>query len=65
MPSPSTFYARLRPPIEARSGVTGVGPGRRNDLLAWVFAAEAPIVSRVDVPFGVSLFAIARRRAGA
>jgi SAM-dependent methyltransferase len=37
-------------------------PGdRMNALLLRVFAAEAPIVSRMPLPFGVSLIAVARR----
>lgn len=35
-------------------------PGRLNDLLAGVFSVEAPLVARVNLPFGVSVLTVAR-----
>lgn len=37
-------------------------PGRLNDLLARLFAAERHVLGGVRLPFGVSLLAVARRR---
>lgn len=54
---------RLRRPSEVRSDFGRNAPGPANELLARIFAAEAPLVSRIDVPFGVSLLAVARPRA--
>jgi hypothetical protein len=34
-------------------------PGRLNSLLARTFSLEAPLVERVNLPFGVSLLALA------
>lgn len=37
------------------------GPGRLDSVLGRLFAAEAPIVARARLPFGVSLLALARK----
>lgn len=52
---------RLRPPRELRSDFQLTTPGRLNAALARVFAAEAPVVERVRLPFGVSILALAER----
>lgn len=52
---------RLRPPRELRSDFELTKPGRLNDALARVFAAEAPLVDRLRLPFGVSILALAAR----
>jgi SAM-dependent methyltransferase len=39
-----------------------VGPPALNGLLSRLFAAEAPLVARRSLPFGVSLLAVAERR---
>lgn len=44
-----------------RSDFEMTKPGRLNSLLARVFALEAPLVERRDLPFGVSILALARR----
>jgi SAM-dependent methyltransferase len=36
----------------------GIGPRRVNAAMARVFAAEAPLIERIDLPFGVSLLAL-------
>jgi SAM-dependent methyltransferase len=46
---------------ELRSDFELTRPGRLNALLARVFAAEAPLVARGRLPFGVSLLALARK----
>ncbi len=53
----------LRPPArgDPRSDFELTRPGRVNDLLARVLAAEAPLVERFDLPFGVSILGLARR----
>jgi SAM-dependent methyltransferase len=51
----------LRPPRADRTDFR-LGPRVLNGLLARLFAAEAPLVARRSLPFGVSLLAIARRR---
>jgi SAM-dependent methyltransferase len=71
----SYFNSLLFAPIAAirllRSLRTGSGPprsdfemtkpGRLNAVLSRVFAAEAPIVARIDLPVGVSIVALATR----
>ncbi|GIW43733.1 MAG: methyltransferase [Candidatus Binatia bacterium] len=37
-------------------------PGRINDLLARLFSLEAPVIARWNLPVGVSLLCLARRR---
>jgi hypothetical protein len=37
-------------------------PGRVNDLLARFFSLEAPVIARWNLPVGVSLLCLARRR---
>jgi SAM-dependent methyltransferase len=69
----SYFNTLLFPPIAAvrlgrrllRTPGTGqsdfeLGPARVNGVLAAVFGAEAGLVARRDLPFGVSLLALAR-----
>jgi SAM-dependent methyltransferase len=51
----------LRPPRADRTDFR-FGPPALNGLLAPLFAAEAPLVARRSLPFGVSLLAIAQRR---
>jgi SAM-dependent methyltransferase len=46
---------------ELRSDFELTKPGRVNDVLARVFAAEAPLVERFRLPFGVSILALAER----
>ena len=71
----SYFNTLLFPPIAAiratrpyrprqqrlRSDFEMTRPGRVNSVLAKVFAAEAPLVARVNLPVGVSLLAVATR----
>jgi SAM-dependent methyltransferase len=54
---------RLRPATEQRSDFRFRTPGPLNVLLARVFGAEAPIVRRMNIPFGVSILALARKPA--
>jgi hypothetical protein len=53
---------RLKPPEEARSDfeVPG-GEGALNRLLGELFGLEAAWLRRANLPFGVSLLAVARR----
>jgi SAM-dependent methyltransferase len=51
---------RLRAPTAERTDFT-IGPPRLNTLLGRAFGAEAPIVARARLPFGVSVLAVARR----
>lgn len=54
--------SRRRPASSAvRSDFELTGPGRLNDLLGRLFAAEAPAVARLRLPFGVSILALAAR----
>jgi SAM-dependent methyltransferase len=46
---------------ELRSDFEMTKPGRVNDLLARVFAAEGPLIARANLPVGVSLLAVAKR----
>jgi SAM-dependent methyltransferase len=70
----SYFNTLLFPPIAAvrllrrdrgddppRSDFELTKPGRLNALLARTFSLEAPLVERFDLPFGVSILALARR----
>jgi hypothetical protein len=52
---------RIRPAAgEARSDFEMTAEeGRSNRMLAAVFSAEAPLLRRVNLPFGVSLLALA------
>lgn len=53
---------RLLPkPESLRSDFTVPAPGPLNSLLAWVFGAERIAISRFDMPFGVSILALARK----
>lgn len=45
----------------AKSDFTLSRPGRMNDLLASVFSMEAPLVARRNLPFGVSILAVATK----
>jgi SAM-dependent methyltransferase len=44
-----------------KSDFTMTRPGPANTILAGIFAAEAPLLARLDLPFGVSILALARR----
>lgn len=44
-----------------KSDFTMTRPGPANTLLARLFAAEAPLVARWNLPFGVSILALARK----
>ena len=46
---------------EARSDFEMTKPGRLNDLLARIFAMEAPLIERMNLPIGVSFLALARK----
>jgi SAM-dependent methyltransferase len=50
---------RDRPDKPLRSDFELTKPGRANALLARAFSFEAPLVDRFDLPFGVSLLAVA------
>ncbi len=52
---------RWRPRTEYKSDFKYPAPGPLNFLLAGIFGAEAPIVRRVNIPFGVSILALARK----
>lgn len=56
---------RMRPargPVESDFGMPG-GEGRLNRVLGWLFGLEANWLRRADLPFGVSLLAVARKPA--
>jgi len=53
---------RLRPRITAQSDFRYPAPRPLNYVLGWIFGAEAPIVRRIDIPFGVSILALAEAR---
>ena len=36
-------------------------PAAMNRILRWLFSLEAPVIARVNVPFGLSVFAILRK----
>lgn len=56
---------RLRTrPSELRSDFDMTRPGRLNALLARVFASEARVIERVDLPFGVSIVGLAFKPLG-
>jgi hypothetical protein len=42
-----------------KSDFTLTAPGTANDLLGRLFAAEAPVLKHFDLPFGVSILALA------
>jgi SAM-dependent methyltransferase len=52
---------RLRPQTSTTSDFRYTTPRPVNFLLALVFGAEAPIVRHVNIPFGVSILALARK----
>jgi SAM-dependent methyltransferase len=52
---------RLRPRISSKSDFRYPAPRPVNFLLALLFGAEAHIVRRVDIPFGVSILALAQK----
>jgi SAM-dependent methyltransferase len=52
---------RDHPDRPLRSDFEMTKPGPANELLARVFASEAPIVARRDLPFGVSILGLAQR----
>jgi SAM-dependent methyltransferase len=52
---------RVGPPPKVQSDFELTQPGRLNALLARVFSAEASLVERTSLPFGVSLLALASR----
>jgi len=51
---------RVRAPTSERTDFT-IGPAKLNALLGRAFGAEAGLVARSRLPFGVSLLAVARR----
>jgi hypothetical protein len=51
---------RYNPSIENENGLH---PGWSNGILRRIFMAEAPLLRRVDAPFGVSILAVARKPA--
>ena len=53
---------RLRPRIQPRSDFRYPAPRPVNFLLAAVFGAEGPILRRVNIPFGVSILALAQKK---
>lgn len=52
---------RLRKRIQPQSDFRYPAPGPVNFLLAAVFGAEGPILRRMNIPFGVSILALAQR----
>jgi SAM-dependent methyltransferase len=54
---------RLRPRTAAQSDFRYPAPRPVNFLLGWIFGIEAPIVRRVNIPFGVSILAVGRKPA--
>jgi SAM-dependent methyltransferase len=52
---------RLRPTTAAKSDFRFPAPRPLNYLLALLFGAEGPIVRRVNIPFGVSILALAQK----
>jgi SAM-dependent methyltransferase len=57
----TTRWGRAPGSGELRSDFELTRPGPLNALLARVFAAEAPLVARGRLPFGVSLLALGRK----
>jgi SAM-dependent methyltransferase len=53
---------RLRPRIQVQSDFRYPAPRPVNFLLAAVFGAEGPILRRVNIPFGVSILALAQKQ---
>ena len=53
---------RLRPNMPQQSDFRYPAPGPVNPLLAAVFGAEGPILRRMDIPFGVSILALAQKK---
>lgn len=51
---------RLLPPKQACSDVS-ISGGWTNPLFGWLLRAEAPLVSRVGLPFGLTVVALARK----
>jgi len=54
---------RFRPQLPVQSDFRYPAPGPVNFVLGHLFAAEGPIVRRIDIPFGVSIFALAQKPA--
>ncbi len=54
---------RVRPRTPHQSDFRYPAPGPVNPLLAAVFAAEGPVLTRVNIPFGVSILALAQKKA--
>ena len=52
---------RLRPRTTNQSDFRYPAPRPVNFLLGWIFGAEAPIVRRANLPFGVSILALAQK----
>ena len=48
-------------PHQLRSDFEMTRPGRLNAVLAKIFAAEGPLIARMNLPVGVSLLAVATR----
>lgn len=53
---------RLRPRIAHQSDFRYPAPRPVNYVLAHVFGAEGPILRRMDIPFGVSILALAQKK---
>lgn len=53
---------RVLPPKQDRSDVS-VSGGWTNSLFGWLLRAEAPLVSRIGLPFGLTVVALARKPA--
>jgi len=51
-----------RRPVELQSDFTLTSEGAANDLLARIFAWERHLVARWDLPFGVSIVGVARKK---
>ena len=54
---------RFRPQLPIQSDFRYPAPGPVNFVLGHLFGAEGPIVRRLDIPFGVSILALAQKPA--
>ncbi len=52
---------RVRPDVPQESDFRYPAPSPLNFVLGHVFAAEGPVLQRLDIPFGVSIVALARK----
>lgn len=67
---PVVYAGRLALKVQRRRDPTiqnenGLHPQWSNEILKGIFKAEAPLLRRVNAPFGVSILAIARKAASA